>query len=69
MNTHKFKQVYIPTGEVWEKEFTEKSHPAQYDRYMTHVQFLELINRWNAGSVLQSKVTESGKVDWLYIAL
>lgn len=68
---HKFKQVYISTGESWEKEFTAESHPSQYDPYMTREKFLELINRWNALSNLQAQIDSSTYrvIEWLYIAL
>lgn len=66
---HRFKRVRISTGDTFEVEFTKDSHPAQYNYYMSRAMFLELINSWNAGSILQSKVNECGKVDWLYVAL
>ena len=71
METHRYKQVYIPTNEMWEKEMTERSHPSQYNRYMTRHQFVELINNWNAMSFLQSTIDSgrSRQVNWLYIAL
>ena len=69
MNNYRYKQVYIPTNEVWEKDFTYESHPFQYDPYMSRANFLELINNWNQVSLLQSSVNDTKKVNWIYIAL
>lgn len=66
---HKYKKVYIPTGESWEKEFTVESHPSQYDPYMTREKFLELVNSWNVLSIFQAGMDAYTSVSWIYAAL